>query len=266
MALSHSPNIITNGLVHLLEGSRVDGTSQQIIKDPISKNNWTANNFSIGDSGNLDSFLSNCDSTGAGSSHIVIAPTSALTTGSITFIIWLNLKNIPINVGASNNWRGLVCTNTSGTSGSPLTMVLEQGRVINFSTTHTDLYRRNLNNNFNPITVDPDGWQMVSYTYNMATGVAACYKNDSLILSGPMTSNTSGGSPTSANLALVYSNYTSGSVQTGFRIFGGTTTAANPNGNGIVPGELSNVMIYNIALSTDEIKQNFNALRGRYNI
>jgi hypothetical protein len=25
-------------------------------------------------------------------------------------------------------------------------------------------------------------------------------------------------------------------------------------------------MIYNIALSTDEIKQNFNALRGRYGI
>jgi len=33
-----------------------------------------------------------------------------------------------------------------------------------------------------------------------------------------------------------------------------------------VPGELSNIMIYNRALSNTEISQNFNALRGRYGI
>jgi hypothetical protein len=266
MALLHSPNIVRNGLVHLLEGSRAITNSQQILKDPISGNNWTANNFSIGNSGNLPTFLSNCDATGAGTSHIVIAPTNQLTTGSITFIIWFNLKNIPINVGVNNNWRGLVCTNTGGTSGSPLTMVLEQSLVINFTTTHTDITRRYLNNNFAPINVDSNGWQMISYTYNKDTGTAACYKNDSLVLSGPMTSNTSNGSPTSANLSLSYTNYISGSTETGFRVFGGTSTVANTTGNGIVPGELSNVMIYNVALSSDQIKQNFNALRGRYNI
>jgi hypothetical protein len=266
MALLHSPNIVRNGLVHLLEGSRAITSSQQILKDPISGNNWTANNFSIGNSGNLNSFLSNCDSTGAGTSNIVIAPTNNLLTGSITFILWFNLKNIPINVGSNNNWRGLLCTNTGGTSGSPLTMVLEQDRSINFTTTHTDISRRFLNNSFAPIVADANGWQMISYTYNKDTGIAACYKNDSLILSGPMTSNSSNGSPTSINLSLSYTNYTSGGSQTGFRIFGGTSTIANTTGNGIVPGELSNVMIYNVALSLNQIKQNFNALRGRYNI
>ena len=266
MGLAHSPNIVKTGLVHLLEGSKVDGTSPQTVKDKISGNNWTAYNFSTGDSGNLSSFLSNTNSTGAGTSYIHIPPSNDLLTGSITFIIWFNLKGIPINVGGNNNWRGLLCTNISGTGGSPLTMVLEQSNVINFSTTHTDIYRRFLNNNFAPITVDANGWQMISYTYNQDTGIAACYKNNNLVLSGPMTSNTTNGSPTGANRPLSYTNYTSGASQTGFRIFGGNSTGANTTGNGMVPGEMSNIMIYNKALTESEIKQNFNALRGRYNI
>jgi hypothetical protein len=107
---------------------------------------------------------------------------------------------------------------------------------------------------------------MISYTYNQDTGIAACYKNNNLVLSGPMTSNTTNGSPTGANRPLSYTNYTSGASQTGFRIFGGNSTGANTTGNGMVPGEMSNIMIYNRALTESEIKQNFNALRGRYNI
>jgi hypothetical protein len=145
-------------------------------------------------------------------------------------------------------------------------MVLEQSNVINFSTTHASGYRRFLNNNFSPITVDANGWQMVSYTYNQSTGIASCYKNNNLILSGPMTTNTTNGGPTASGDALVYTNYTSGTSQTGFRIFGGTSTVANTTGNGMVPGELSNVMVYNRALTHDEIKRNFEALRGRYGI
>ena len=145
-------------------------------------------------------------------------------------------------------------------------MVLEQSNAINFSTTHTDIYRRFLNNSFTPITVDTNGWQMISYTYNQDTGIAACYKNNNLVLSGPMTSNTTNGSPTGANRPLSYSNYTSGTSQTGFRVFGGNSTVANTSGNGMVPGEMSNIMIYNRALTEDEIKQNFNALRGRFGI
>jgi len=266
MGIAYNPKVVTDGLVHLLEASKANGTTTQSISNPISGSSWTANNFSVGNSANLSTFLSNTNSTGAGTSYLRVTPNSDLTTGSITFIIWFNLKGIALNVGSNNNWRGLLCTNTGGTSGSPLTMVLEQGSVINFSTTHTDSYRRFLNNSFTPITADANGWQMVAYTYDQSSGNAACYKNDFLILSGPMTTNTSGGSPTTAGRALSYTNYTSGGTETGFRIYGGTNTGTNPSGNGMVPGEVSNIMIYNRALSEAEIQANFNALRGRFGI
>jgi len=266
MSLYHSPRIVTEGLIHLLEGTKVDGLTPQTITNPISGSVWEANNFSIGNLANLPTFLSNTNSTGAGTSFLRVSPNSNLTTGSITFIIWLNLKNIALNVGANNNWRGLLCTNTGGTNGSPLTMVLEQTSLINFSTTHTDGYRRYLNNNFSPVSVDVNGWQMVSYTYDQSSGNAACYKNNSLILSGPMTTNTTSGSPTTSGVGMAYVNYISGVTETGFRIFGGTNLVSNPAGNGMVPGEVSNIMIYNRALTTLEIQQNFNALRGRFGL
>jgi hypothetical protein len=81
-----------------------------------------------------------------------------------------------------------------------------------------------------------------------------------------MTANPSSGTPTTAGTALLYSNYTSGVNETGFRIFGGTFVGANPTGNGMIPGEVSNIMIYNRALSNTEIVQNFNALKGRYGL
>jgi hypothetical protein len=41
---------------------------------------------------------------------------------------------------------------------------------------------------------------------------------------------------------------------------------ASHGGGSPIAIKFSNAMIYNVALSTDEIKQNFNALRGRYGI
>lgn len=266
MSVNYNPKIVTDGLIHLLEGSKANGTTSQTISNPIAGSEWTANNFSIGNTGSLGTFLSNVDSTGAGNSVLRVSPNSNLTTGSITAIIWFNLKNIPIDVGGVNNWRGLLSTNTGGTNGNPLTMVLEQTRQINFSTTHSDIYRRHLNSQFAPVIADANGWQMVTYTYDKDSGIAACYKNNVLITTGPMTSNTSGGSPTAANTSLVYTNYTSGSTETGFRVYAGSNVTANPAGNGICPGEVSNVMFYNRALSAQEIAQNFNALRGRFGV
>lgn len=266
MSVFSGPNVVTSGLIHLLEATQVLGTASQTITNPVPGSEWTATAFGVGDSTELPSFLSNVDGTGAGTSHVRVSPNAALTTGSITATIWFNLRGIALNVGASNNWRGLLCTNTSGTAGSPLTMVLEQDYLINFSTTHTDSYRRYINGQFKPVSVDQDGWQMVSYTYDQVSGIAACYKNDSLIVTGPMTTNTGGSSPTGAGTGMVYTNYSSGGTQTGFRVYGGTATSANPAGNGCCPGELSNILFYNRALTAGEIQQNFRALRGRFGI
>ena len=265
MSLSHSPRIVTNGIIHILDASKYNTSLSQTITSPIG-DSWTISNFSTGNTSSIISLSSNVNNFGAGNSFVRVAPNSSANTGSITFILWFNLKNIPIDTDGNNNWRALVATNLGGTSGSPLTMVLEEARTINFSTSHTDSYRRYLDSSFTPISVDANGWQMITYTYSKDTGIAHCYKNNTAIRVGRMTSDASNNSPTAAGTGLLYTNYTSGGTQTGFRIFGGNSETANTTGNGFVPGELSNIMIYNRALSNTEISQNFNALRGRFGI
>ena len=86
---------------------------------------------------------------------------------------------------------------------------------------------------------------MITYTYNHNTGTAAAYKNGALVRSGPMTL-ADGSTATTAGTALNYTDYQSA----GLRIHGGTNYTANPGGNGITPGELGNVLVYNSALTS----------------
>lgn len=244
----------------------VSGIENQSFTNSVKGSNsiWNTVGMSLGNTAGARTFRSNVIADGSGNAYITVSSDGNLETGSITCMLWFNVDGIPVNVGSNNNWRGLWCTLGSGTAGYPITMVMEQSGVINFSTGHTDGYRRYLNNSFAPISYNSTGWQMVTYTYDAATGQAACYKNADLVRSGPMTTNSSNGSPTTAGLNLSYTRYSSNN--SGFRIYGGTTTNSNPGGNGMCPGELGSVMVYNRALGADEVKQNFNALRKRYNL
>jgi hypothetical protein len=262
MSVASGPNVYTTGLVYLLDPTLFDGTTTDSVNSKPTGSTWTLYNYTTGTRSSLTTLQSNCGSNGAGTSYITVSRNSALETGSITFQIWYNLENITLNSGVNNNWRGLLCTADSGTAGSPLTLVQEEGYDINFSTTHTDGYRRFLNSAFSPVVADATGWQCVTYCYDQATGIASCYKNDTLIRSGPMTTDTIGSSPTAAGTALSYTNYQA----SGFRIYGGNNTAADPNGNGILPGEVGNILFYNVALTQAQVTQNFNAYRGRFNI
>lgn len=262
MAFFHSPRIPTAGLIHLLETTLFNGSSSQTLANTPPGSTWTIANFSNGTVANVLTLQSNVLSNGSGNSYVDISRNTELETGSITVIIWLNMEDIPLNVGGNNNWRGLLCTAQSGTNGSPVTMVMEEGYVVNFSTTHTDGYRRYLNGAFAPLGADANGWFMITYTYNQATGQAAAYKNTSVVQSGPMTDG-GGGSPTAAGTALSYSAYANNG---GFRVYGGTNSSADPNGNGFVPGELGNVLFYNRALSASEIAEVFNSYRTKYGV
>ena len=257
MSISYSPKIVTDGLVHLLEVSKFNGSTSQSIPNVVYPDtNWIVNNFENGNSGSLTTLQSNAQSDGSGTSHILINRSPLLETGSITFQIWFNLKNIPINVGSNNNWREMLPS-----AANPLRCVVEQNLGLNWTTTHIDgVTRRNVGNSFTPVFVDSNGWNFITYTYNQETGISEVFKNNNLVTSNPMT--TSGSNPTTPGLGLRYNNY---SVN-GFRIFGGTNGNSNPSGQGVVPGECGNIQIYNRALSFQEIQQNFNALRGRYGI
>ena len=257
MGLSHSPQISLNGISHILEATLYDGTSSQQVSDKVSNSTWTLNNFSFGGVGGLTTLNSNAGSDGAGSSHILVNRNLSLETGSITFQIWFNLKNVPINVGGNNNWRAMLPD-----AADPLRIVLEQDLGLNFTTVHTDgITRRNITNSFTPVSANANGWQLITYTYNQSTGEASVYKNNETIRIGAMTED-GGANPTTPGLALRYNNY----ISNGFRIYGGSNTAANPSGGGVCPGEVGNIIIYNRALTAQEIQQNFNATRSRFSI
>lgn len=74
---------------------------------------------------------------------------------------------------------------------------------------------------------------------------------------------------TAAGVSTLYVNGESVFTVNGYT-YGGTPSllgiGANPGGSEPYQGSISNVNIYNKALSSSEVKQNFNALRKRYNV
>ena len=267
MSCAEGVSIVTDGLVEVIDPAYATGTGTYNLTNKLSKSTIVSNNFTVGSTLPVTTLLSNTDATGAGSSYATVTRNTALESGSITFSIWFNLNNVPLHTGVNNDYRVLLTTAASaGTSGYPLSMIVEYAGILNFNTVQTDLpttVRRFLNGSFAPVTLTLDGWQNIVYTYASATGVAACYKNNTLIRTGPMTTDTIGSNATTAGTSLVYTNYTS----TGFRFYAGSNlNTANPNGNGPVPGQMGIIHIYNTALSAADVSQNFNAIRGRYGI
>lgn len=249
-------NTVNDGLVEVVEPMYATGVATDVLRNKISTSTVIASNYT-----SAGTLLSNCDATGAGTSYVSISRNIALETGSITISLWFDLKGIPINVGTNNNWRTMLSGN-NGTDAHPISLILEESNSINVSLTSGGVYRRCLNGNFTPYLASANGWQNFVFTYDAASGIAVCYKNSNIVLSGPMTTDTAGTNPSAAGSLLNYTAYQTA----GFRIHGGSATSANPDGNGMVPGELGVTHLYNRALTAEEVKQNFEATRSRYGI
>ena len=217
---------------------------------------------------NVPVFNSNCTNNGNGTSYVQCHngggtnySTDLVATGDITVNLWFDLKGYDINVGGNNNWRTLLgCA--AGTAGFPITMVLEQNRTVNFTTGHDDGggVKRYINGQFAPYTATANGWQMLTFTYDSATGIAACYKNKVLVTSGSMSTSSGGANATVAGDRLSYTNY----ISNGFR-FSNTNSSTNPAGNGCIPGELGYLHIWNKALTFAEIEAVYKNTGGGFN-
>jgi hypothetical protein len=277
MSVFGGPSIVTSGLIHLLDPNQYNGVANTTFSDRITTTNyWTIESGALGNTASVKTILTNGNATGFGNTKINIAPVTTMNTGSITTIIWFNLKNIPIDVGDQNNYRGLIM-NKNGAGGSPLYVYLEQTSGIgvpssggvSYSCYFNDgLARRYTANVFSETTYVANGWQMLCQTYDKATGNNAVYKNGVLDIQGPMTTNISGANPTTPGLGLDYRTYegTYGSQYAGFSVCTGANTAPNPNGFGSVPGEVGSALFYNRALSSEEVLINYNAMRSRYGL
>ena len=92
-------------------------------------------------------------------------------------------------------------------------------------------YGNNINNT---------GWCLMTYRFNNFNGLRTIYKNTTdITLSGPNNNGTPSGQS---------ATFTIGS------------------GSGYMEGNIAQISMYNRYISDDEIKQNFNATRGRFNI
>jgi len=278
MSVFGGPSIVTSGLIHVLDPNQYNGVANTTFPERITTTNyWTIESGALGNTAAVKTILTNGDSTGFGNTKINIAPVTTMNTGSISTIVWFNLKNIPIDVGDRNNYRNFIA-NKNGAVSSPMIVYLEQsgGGIgvpasggVTYSCSFNDgVFRRYTANVFSETTYDANGWQMMCQTYDKATGNNAVYKNGVLAVQGRMTTDASGTNPTSPGLGLDYRGYEGvyGAQYNGFSVCTGANTAPNPEGTGSVPGEVGSALFYNRALTAEEVLINYNAMRSRYGL
>jgi hypothetical protein len=239
-------NLVKSGLVVKLDPRSIPENINQANDSSTVVNN----NFEI-----IDDVLFRSDAsptTGIGTSEFQLSD-NVIETGSVTVQWFMKITSNP-NVNANNNWRRIIAKD-DGTR-DPFGFVLEQSLDINFTLQTTLGNKRYINNSFTPYAALLNKWEMHTYTYDKATGIAACYKNEELILTGPQNSNTSGGGATVPGEAMANL-----SLATVMKISNNTTSTI---GNGCLPADIGVFMIYNRALSEEEVINNYNQLSKRY--
>lgn len=248
MAMGYGPTLVKNGLVlHLDPANLIKHGSSPYTSLTSSA---TITNFSFTPTNNI--FRSDCVNSATGNSYFSLTGMT-LDTGSVTVQWFMNMTTLP-NVDANNNWRRLIANPAGGRN--PFGFVLEQGGQINFTLQTTTGNKRHINGNFTPTTVGVNEWNMITYTYDKTSGIASCYKNAVLQRSGPQTSGST--SPTVAGEAMT--NLASSSSM---EISNNNTSSG---GDACLPCDLGPWMIYNRALTAEEVANNFSCIRGRYGI
>jgi hypothetical protein len=225
MALSHSPQIVRDGLVLYLDAANIKsypGTGTTWFDLSNIKNNGTINNNPTYLNNNKGIF--SFDGT---NENITIGETSSLNLQSYTYCFWI--KRIePANTG----WLQFMQRSTSGRNPGIWFYINEANRI------HFSIY---MSGAFNT-SVDPSGFFLNEWHYFTAT---VDYSNNTTILKG----YTDGILKQTTTHADNYPVLGTGISYIGNRLF-----------------DLGIFSVYNRALSNDEIKENFNATRGRYGI
>lgn len=252
MSASAGPNIIEDGLVICLDAANITKHGTSPYSNLSGVGTITNVDFTVVD----NVFRSNASpSTGLGTSNLVFSGIT-LDTGSVTVQWFMKVTSEP-NVDANNNWRRLIA-DTAGVR-NPFGFVLEQARQINFTLQTTTGNKRYIAGSFTPYTTPLNTWEMHTYTYNKDTGVASCYQNTTLISSGAQTASSDGvtGATVAGESMVTLSSGSSMEI---------SNSVTSTSGDGCLPCDLGPWIIYNKALSLSEVKQNFDALRGRFGI
>ena len=251
MAVNYNTSIVTNGLVYLLDPANSkcwDGASTTISSLVNNANNTISNS----PYGNSNSYsvraltLNNATLTTATSTATV-----ALTTPDLNVLALSN--NFTIMFAAKKNYYGLGGNNNGNSQ-----------------------FMRGVNNGYST------GWRLVETSQGTPGTAFTSNHAWSLGLSDQFSSYTIADTVNTNRMCLVAFSITSSTITKFLNgIFNTSTNAlayvSGPSsplpglsitnaGVGSFNGEVGVLMIYNRALSNDEITQNFNAYRGRYGV
>ena len=252
MGIAYNTSIVRNGLVlHLDAANAKHGISP--YANLCGAGSITNQDFTIIDG----IFRSNADPlTGSGTSELLTTGIE-INTGSFTLINWLKVTSEP-NVGTNNNYRMIFSQN--GITLSPFAFLIEQTRAIQYTLQTSLRSYRYVDGSFTHGTLPLNQWVMSTFMYDKTTGIGSVYYNKSLTKTGLMTTDSLKTTTTVPDEAIL-------PVTTSmFMNLSNNNPVINPIGYGCFPGDIGPCLVYNKALSLNEISQNFNALRGRYGI
>ena len=220
MALTHSPSIITNGMLLCLDAANVKSY-------PGSGTSW----FDLSGQNNTSALTNgptySLDNNGAivfdGSNDFVVVNslTSIMPTAAYTKIAWFYLTSY---LTANNIISGYNGQHAFWMSGSN-TLRAGHGNV-SFSTVGTTT------------TIALNTWYCGAVTFNTTTGWR-------LYLNGSLENTNANATSFTGNGDILLGSY---------------------GGGNLLTGRISNASVYNRVLTDAEIRQNFNALRGRFGI
>ena len=238
MGLSHSPRIVTNSLVLCLDAANTKsypGTGTTWSDLSGNSNDGTLNN-GVGYSS---------DNNGAlvfdGSDDNVLLPTNFFSYPSLTtFTISLWFKSSQTTGGTLFGQQNT--TNPSSATGYVPVIYLRSDGLI-----RAEPFWTGSTSNFilSSSAMNDDNWYNVTTTFNSGT--------HQLYIDGVYETQQTGRTLTS---------YTS----TYYYIIGAGYSALRSLGTNYFSGNISTFYFYDKVLTADEIKQNFQALRGRYGI
>jgi len=238
MALSHSPFLVTSGLVLCLDAANPksypgSGTTWTDLSG--SGNNGTLVNGVGYNSSNLGSLVfDGVDNTVNGTIL------GSIFTGSFTQSAWIYKLN------ANQVWQG-VFTNSSPATNNTYLMTFGNGSPqAPYNSVGVNEVGVGEIGVFLDIGTHINKWLYITITKSGSTLTIYCYKDGNLLQnSGTITWN--GGNFATTNNYQIGRHWADGSI---------------------VPlqGNISNVTLYNRALTAAEIQQNYNALRGRFGV
>jgi hypothetical protein len=225
-------NIVTSGLV-----LNLDAANPRSYPPPYNGTVWTDLSRS-GNNGTLTNFGSQTIFNSANGGNIVLDGTNdyikppastnlQLTNFTLSSWVRINVQNIQ---------QFIIDTSTSLSNGSGYSYRINSDNKIRFWA-----YDANDNLNSNTIIL-PNIWYNILVTYNNTTKLQSIYINGVFDISNTHT-NT-----------FVVSNLTNLQI-------GGSSILG-----GYLNGRIAQTLIYNRALSSSEVLQNFNATRARFGI